>query len=391
LAGTTTVLYTDLSGSTLATAELGDDAYAAAFTAHVGLLRAEIVNQNGRITKLLGDGVMALFDSAYNGVRAAVLMQQAVDWAVRHGTAPPFLLRVGLNVGEVVDAEDDVFGMALVLARRLCDAAAPGEILASDLVRLLVGHRTDLNFETIKPLQLKGIVGLTAAWRVPWSPKPDEPVLRVMVADDAALIRAGIVRLLSDGGFIVTADVSNGDELIAAVDADPPDLVITDIRMPPTNTDEGLRATAAIRAKHPGTAVLVLSQHMEARAAAAILDGRPAGIGYLLKERVSDLDEFLAAARTVATGGSVIDPLVAEQLFRRRRDDDALGRLTPRERDVLRVMAGGKSNAAIADELGMGAKTVESHVKSIFQKLDLDENPDDHRRVLAVVRWLHTP
>jgi DNA-binding NarL/FixJ family response regulator len=135
-------------------------------------------------------------------------------------------------------------------------------------------------------------------------------------------------------------------------------------------------------------AVLVLSQYVEARAAAGLLDGRPAGIGYLLKERVSELDEFLAAARTIASGGSVIDPTVAEQLLRRRRHDRAVERLTDREREVLGFMAQGKSNAAIANDLVLGAKTVETHVRAIFQKLDLEDNPEEHRRVLAVVRWL---
>jgi DNA-binding NarL/FixJ family response regulator len=172
------------------------------------------------------------------------------------------------------------------------------------------------------------------------------------------------------------------------VDADPPDLVVTDIRMPPGQDDEGLVAAARIRATHPTTAVLVLSQHIETRAAASLLDSRPAGIGYLLKERVADLDEFVAAVRDVAAGGSVIDPLVAEQLLRRRSSDDELTRLTAREREVLAQMAQGKSNAAIAAELGLGAKTVETHVRSIFQKLDLSESPDGHRRVQAVVRWL---
>ena len=213
--------------------------------------------------------------------------------------------------------------------------------------------------------------------------------ISVVVADDAALIRAGIVRLLDGGGFRVVAEAAHYDGLMAAVDATVPDLVVTDIRMPPTNTDEGLRAAAAIREAHPSVAVLVLSQHVEARGASGLFDGRRAGIGYLLKERVSELGEFLAAARTVADGGSVVDPIVADQLLRRRRNDSALARLTERERDVLRSMAQGKANAAIATMLHLSGKTVESHVRSIFDKLDLgDNNPDDNRRVLAVIRWL---
>lgn len=216
-------------------------------------------------------------------------------------------------------------------------------------------------------------------------------MISVVVADDAALIRAGIVRLLDGGGFNVVGEAADFDELLAAVDATVPRLVVTDIRMPPTNTDEGLRAAAAIRSSHPSVAVLVLSQHIEARAAAGLFDARPAGIGYLLKERVSELNEFLAAARTVAGGGSVVDPIVADQLLRRRRDNSTLARLTDRERDVLRLMAQGRANAAIAAALYLSGKTVETHVRSIFDKLDLgDNNPDDHRRVLAVIHWLET-
>ena len=391
MAKTTTVVFTDLVGSTPATAAMGDDGYAAAFTAHVAILRAEIERRDGRITKLLGDGVMALFDSSYEAVKAAVEMHRVVEWAARHGDGPAFQLRVGVNVGEVVAGEGDLFGMAVVLARRLCDAAAPGEILASELVRLLVGNRTDVTFEPVEPLDLKGIDGRTAAARVCWTPRPAEATIRVVVADDAALIRAGVVRLLSDGGFMVEAEVGDADALLEAVDRLTPDLVITDIRMPPTFTDEGLRAASAIRHTHPDTAVLVLSQHIEAGAAAELLDSGPGGLGYLLKERVTELDEFLSAARTVAGGGSVIDPLVSEQLLRRRSFDHSLARLSDREREVLALMAQGKSNTAIADALFVGAKTVETHVRAIFQKLDLAEKSDEHRRVLAVIRWLTTP
>jgi DNA-binding NarL/FixJ family response regulator len=302
------------------------------------------------------------FTSAGDGVGAAVDLLRADE-----------SVAAGLSTGDDVDAADAV-------ATRLCRAAGPGRILVAEVVRLLAGADAGIGAE---PVTVEGVT----AYPVTWAPD-DAPPLRVVVAEDAALIRSGIVSLLDDNGFTVTVDVGDATALLAAVDADPPDLVITDIRMPPTNTDEGLRAAAEIRARHPAVAVLVLSQHIEARAAAALLDGRPAGIGYVLKERVSALDEFLAACRTVAAGGSVVDPLVAEQLLHRRRHDDALARLTDRERDVLALMAQGRSNAAIAESLFLGAKTVETHVGAIFRTLDLEETSEGNRRVQAVLEWL---
>jgi DNA-binding NarL/FixJ family response regulator len=213
--------------------------------------------------------------------------------------------------------------------------------------------------------------------------------MRVVIAEDAPLIRAGLVRLLSDEGFTVVAEAGDRDELLAAVDEHEPDLVVTDIRMPPSHTDEGIAAAIEIRRQYPAIAVLVLSQHVEPAAAVSLLAGAPTSVGYLLKERVSELDEFVAACRTVASGGSVIDELVAEQLLRRRRQQDPLDRLTDRERDVLAQMATGASNRAIAAALYLSEKTVESHVRSMFMKLDLAEDPDENRRVAAVVRWLH--
>jgi DNA-binding NarL/FixJ family response regulator/class 3 adenylate cyclase len=384
---TTTVLFTDLVNSTPTVVGGGDDGVAL-ITEHLRSSREVIERTGGRVTKTLGDGVMALFDSSYQALLGAIALQQMTVEHARGGDG--LQLRVGVHVGEIItDADgDDAFGSAVVIASRLANQAAPGQILATDLVRQLVGTRGALDLSDLGLVDVKGIVEPVRVWSLAWSPAAPKRV-RVVVADDAALIREGIVRLLASGGFDVVGEAADHDTLIAAVEATVPDLVVTDIRMPPTNSDEGLRAAATIRAAHPTVAVLVLSQHIEARGASGLFDGHPGGIGYLLKERVSDLSEFLTAARTVADGGSVIDPVVADQFLRRRRHDTALARLTERERDVLQLMAQGKANAAIAAELFLGAKTIETHVRSIFDKLDLgDNNPDDNRRVLAVIRWL---
>ena len=389
---TTTILFTDVVDSTRTMTQADDDTGAARlFTGILVATREVVARYNGRVVKSLGDGAMALFDSAYDGVRATTALHQRTELDARRQTST-ISLRVGVHVGEVMTADvveqGDVFGAAVVTARRLCEIAGPGETVVSDLVARLVGTRADVRFENPRRVDLKGLDAAIDVMSVPWDPLPAERPVRVVIADDAALISAGLTRLLSDEGFDVLATVGDYDALLQAVNGDPPDLVITDIRMPPTLTDEGLRAAEVIRRTHPGVAVMVLSQHIESAAAVSLLAGDVAAVGYLLKERVSAVDEFIAACRAVCGGGTVIDPMVAEQLVRRRRDNDAIDRLSARERDVLTLMAQGRSNHAIATELICSDKTVESHVRSIFTKLDLPEDPEEHRRVAAVVRWL---
>jgi DNA-binding NarL/FixJ family response regulator/class 3 adenylate cyclase len=389
MAGTTTVVFTNIADSAGLIHRLGDQQAATVISDHFHMLRAETERCHGQTTRTVGDGIMAVFATAYDGVRAAVAMQQAVDVAARRRDTPPIGIRVGIHVGDVIDDnEDDVFDEAALIARRLCDAASPGQILASELVRMLVGNRPDLTFATHSPIVLKGGGEPVGTAQVEWGPLPVEPPVRVIVADDASLIRSGIVRLLSDEGFEVVAEASNYDSLIAAIDRISTDLVVTDIRMPPTNRDEGLRAAEYIKGFHPNVAVLILSQYVEGSAATSLLGGQTAGVGYLLKERVSEVDEFLRAARAVARGESIIDPLVTEQLMSRRRADSNIATLTERERQVLELMAQGLSNQAICSRLYLSAKTVETHVRSIFIKLGLPDDTEGHRRVQAVIEWL---
>jgi DNA-binding NarL/FixJ family response regulator len=214
--------------------------------------------------------------------------------------------------------------------------------------------------------------------------------VRIVVADDSVLLREGVVRILEEAGFEVVGQAGDPEELLRKVRAHKPDIAIIDIRMPPTHSDEGLQAARAIREEMPEIGVLVLSQYLEEEYALELLGDDAAGVGYLLKDRVSDLERFADAVRRVAEGGSALDPEVVSQMLGRRRIEDPLAELTPREREVLGLMAEGRSNQAIAAGLVISERAVEKHVTSIFAKLDLPPAAEDHRRVLAVLAFLGT-
>ena len=218
--------------------------------------------------------------------------------------------------------------------------------------------------------------------------------MRIVIAEDSAVVRAGLVEILVDSGHEVAAAVGNADDLLAAVSDHHPDAAVVDVRMPPGYTDEGLRAAIAIRRDHPEVGVLMFSQYIETRYTADLLGAAPgsgaAGVGYLLKDRVADVEEFTEALSRVAAGGTALDPEVVTQLMGASRRTDKLGTLTTRERDVLALMAQGRSNAAVAAILVISERSVEKHIGNIFSKLDLAPSDADHRRVLAVLRYLES-
>ena len=215
--------------------------------------------------------------------------------------------------------------------------------------------------------------------------------MRVVVADDSTLLREGVVRLLEEAGLEVVGQAGDGEDLLRKVRAHKPDVAVVDVRMPPTHTDEGLRAAREIRDELPEVGVLVLSQYVEIAYARELLAESAEGLGYLLKDRVADVQALADAVRRVGEGGSALDPEVVSQMLGRARRDDPLAELTPREREVLALMAEGRSNAAIAEGLVVTDRAVEKHVTGIFGKLDLTASGEDHRRVLAVLRFLDQP
>ena len=214
--------------------------------------------------------------------------------------------------------------------------------------------------------------------------------LRIVIAEDAAIMRDGLTQTLTRRGHDVVAAVADAEALRQAVDTHLPDVAIIDVRMPPTHTDEGLRAAQAIHNDHPKVGVLVFSQYIETQSAAELLAGAPAGVGYLLKDRVADVSEFIEAISRVAHGGTVLDPEVVRQLLRTSPRGDSLATLTPREREVLSLMAQGRSNTAIADTLAISPRVVEKHVASIFVKLGLAPSDNDNRRVIAALKYLES-
>jgi DNA-binding NarL/FixJ family response regulator len=212
--------------------------------------------------------------------------------------------------------------------------------------------------------------------------------VRVVIADDDLLVRKGISALLTESGFDVTAEVAGAEDLLRAIAAESPDVAIVDIRMPPTHTDEGLVAAHEIRARHPAVAIVLLSSHVEHGVATRVLAEHPAGLGYLLKDRVTDVEDFAATLTRVAAGGTALDPLVMARLLDAQGDGGPLQALTPREREVLQLLAEGLTNPAIAERLGIALRSVEKYVSAIFGKLDLPDTGSEHRRVLAVLRFV---
>jgi DNA-binding NarL/FixJ family response regulator len=215
--------------------------------------------------------------------------------------------------------------------------------------------------------------------------------VRVVIGEDEALLREGLVAVLGRAGYEVVAMAADGEDLVRKARAHEPDLVVADIRMPPSHTDDGLRAALEIRAGRPVTSILVLSQHLIKRYAFELLESGPAGVGYLLKQRVADVDRFVADVGRICSGGAVLDPEVVATMLDRARRDDPVARLTPRQREVLGLMAEGRSNAGIAERLTLSEKAVVKHVSHIYDELGLVPAPEDHRRVLAVLRYLDQP
>jgi DNA-binding NarL/FixJ family response regulator len=215
--------------------------------------------------------------------------------------------------------------------------------------------------------------------------------MRAVIAEDSVLLRAGLIRLLTDAGIEVVGQAGDAEDLLRKIGAHKPDLAIVDVRMPPGYTDEGIRAALTVRERSPDVAVLVLSEYVETTYALELFAAGTDGLGYLLKHRVSDLDQFLEAVARVAGGGSALDPEVVKHLLGRHREGDPLGRLTPRETEVLGLMAEGRSNLAIAEQLVITERAVEKHVTNIFNKLDLPPTAEAHRRVLAVLKYLQAP
>ena len=315
---------------------------------------------------------------------------------------------MGIHTGTPALSGETYFGVDVHRAARICEAGHGGQILVSaDTQAALNGGLAvrDLGTHELRglprPEQILQLVESSLELDFPPLRLDREPVvevgeetkaasLRIVLAEDSVLLREGIARLLEDGGFEVVGQAGNAEELLLKVRSYSPDVALVDIRMPPTHTDEGLRAAKEIREKHPGTGVLVLSQYVEAGYAMELLSESAEGVGYLLKDRISDVDDFRAAVRRVAEGGSALDPAVVSQLVGRRRRDDPLGELTPREREVLELMAEGRSNHAIAEQLVVTERAVEKHVTSIFGKLGLTPAAEDHRRVLAVLRYVES-
>ena len=307
------MLFTDLVGSTALLARLSPAEGDVLISRHFAGLRGALAVHRGREVKTLGDGFMAVFDSANDALACAVTMQQAVARQNRDHSEHELKIRVGLSAGEVSESDGDFHGMPVVEAARLCAAASADQILAADVVGALVGGNGMHRVEPVAALELKGIPDPVRTSEVRWDAE-EGFALRVALAEDSALMREGVAKLLESEAIEVVLEASDADELLSGLSAARPHVVILDVRMPPTHTTEGLDAAERIKAEHPEMGVLVLSAALQVAAAERLLSRCTDGIGYLLKDLVGDATELISAVRTVASGGSAIAPEVVARL-----------------------------------------------------------------------------
>jgi DNA-binding NarL/FixJ family response regulator/class 3 adenylate cyclase len=400
------LLFTDIEGSTQLLRRIGDR-YVAVLGEHSDHLCAAFRKHGGEVVDTQGDAFFAAFPATDAAVLAAADAQRAL-----HEHAWPeggqVRVRIGIHSGRPLRADGRYFGLDVNRAARICAVGRGGQVLLSHAARDDIagcelpgiylhdlGEQRLKDFDEPERVYSVEIAGVDHAPGLRDEREQSVPLalpepVRVVVADDSVLLREGVARLLVDAGFEVVGQVDNAEDLVRRVGFSKPDVAIVDIRMPPTHTDEGLRAAKQIRERFPQVGVLVLSQYVEPGYAMELLSDSSEGVGYLLKDRVSDIEEFASAVRRVAQGGSALDPAVVSQLVGRRRRDDPLAELTGREREVLELMAEGRSNTGIAERLVVTERAVEKHVTSIFQKLGLPQASEDHRRVLAVLTYLRS-
>jgi DNA-binding NarL/FixJ family response regulator/class 3 adenylate cyclase len=390
---TLTFFFSDLEDSSGLAERLGAD-YAEVLNQVRELQRGSVERAGGEEVDARGDELFSIFSDASAAIAAALEIQRSF------GThAWPYdervLVRIGVHCGEAERTGDGLVGIDVHRASRICQAGHGGQVLVSQEVMSAVKPPArelgEFEFrglrepERIYQLLAEGLPDEFPALR---NARPRECGLSAVIAEDSTLLREGIARLLEEAEIEVVGQAGNVDELMLKVRSYHPDVAIVDIRMPPTQTDEGIRAAREIRDRHPETGVLVLSQYVAHTYAVELLSDSAEGVGYMLKDRIADVDDFTAAVRRVAEGGSALDPVVVAELVGRRRGNDPVEQLSPRERDVMELMAEGRSNQAIGQRLFISPRAVEKHVTSIFAKLRLPAAAEDHRRVLAVLRFL---
>jgi class 3 adenylate cyclase/DNA-binding NarL/FixJ family response regulator len=401
--GTSTFLFTDIEGSTRLLKRLGND-YALVLAEHHRLFQALIDEHGGREVDTQGDAFFVVFSRAKDAVAAALAGQRRVA-ATSWPEQVEVRVRMGMHTGEPALAAERYIGLGVHRAARICSAAHGGQILLSHATYAVLADELlpDLRFRDLGEHMLKDLDRPEHLYQlvVPDLPSDFPPLRgtgaptrdeaaapqgeRVVVADDSVLLREGLVRVLRDAGFAVVGTAGDAEELLKKVAELRPPIVITDIRMPPTQTDEGLVAAHEIRRLYPEIGVLVLSQYIEPRYATRLLEEYPERTGYLLKDRVSDIAVLADAIRRIDRGECVIDPTIVTRLMSRQRKGGTVATLTEDERDLLALVAEGHSNESIAERSGADPDGVEEDVKSLFAKLEIDTTPNDVRRALAAL------